>query len=283
MAIAHKGRRLSPEHRDHLRISLIGRPVSASTRAKISSALQGHGLAPESRAKLSASLKTHWQRNYERLCRSQGGRYFSPERLAQLSIAGHATGYQKGHAVSAETRKKISAANKGRTLTPEQRAKLSAALKGRPTSLAHRANLAAALTGKRASAATRAKLSASHKNNPAAARATARALALHPNKLERRVLAVLIDTFPDDGWQFNPGVTVHGKVPDFVRSDGVKLAVDVHGDYWHRDDTPAICRARQEIFRSAGWQLVILWEHEFNGQPTLLKRRVVRAAKSIVQ
>ena len=274
MAIARKGGRLSQEHRDHLRISLIGHPVSASTRAKISRALQCHGLAPESRAKLSASLKERWQKDRERLSKSQS-RVLSPEALARRSASVSAA--LMGHQVSEETRAKMSASKKGRP-----NPKVSAATKGKPRPWVAESNRRRkGKPGKRASLETRAKLSASHKNNPAAARATALALSLHPNRLERRVLAAMIDAFPDDGWQFNPGVTVHGKIPDFIRSDGVRLAVDVHGDYWHRNDTPEMCQARQELFRSAGWDLVIIWEHEFNERPTLLKRRVMRALKTV--
>jgi len=115
------------------------------------------------------------------------------------------------------------------------------------------------------------------------ATASAKASAQYPNRLERRVLASLIDAFPAAGWKFNDGLVIAGKIPDFIRSDGIKVVVDVHGDYWHRNDTLATCRARQRLFRSAGWQLVIIWEHEFNGVPVLLCQRVSRMLKKMVK
>lgn len=112
--------------------------------------------------------------------------------------------------------------------------------------------------GRPRSAETRAKLSAAQIGRPRSlesVRAGAKAMSRHPNRLERCVLAALIDAFPTAGWKFNDGLVIAGKIPDFIRSDGVKLVVDVHGDYWHRNDTPATCRARQRLFRDAGGSL----------------------------
>ena len=106
-----------------------------------------------------------------------------------------------------------------------------------------------------------------------------RAWAKHPNRLECRVLAALIDAFPEAGWKFNDGLVVAGKIPDFMRSDELKVVVDAHGDYWHRNETPTMVRARQHLFLTAGWHLVIIWEREFNKKPLLLIRRVRRAER----
>ena len=169
----------------------------------------------------------------------------------------------------------------------EARAKMSAAHKGVPLSPAHAAALKIAICSPKvrakwlATTLRRGKIVESDEAKTLRLRLAAKALSQHPNRLERRVLAALVDHFPVAGWKFNDGVVVAGKIPDFIRSDGVKLAVDVHGDYWHRHDTPEMCQARQELFRSAGWDLVIIWEHEFNERPTLLKRCVMRALKTV--
>ena len=148
-------------------------------------------------------------------------------------------------------------------------------------SLETRAKLSTAKKGRALSAEHRAKLSAAHKT-PQYWATMSRALAVHPNKLERRVLGSLIDAFPDAGWKFNDGLVIAGKIPDFTRSDGLKVVVDVHGDYWHRNETPTTVLARQRLFLAAGWRLVIMWEREFNKMPTLLLRRV-RTAESRVR
>ena len=109
--------------------------------------------------------------------------------------------------------------------------------------------------------------------------ASAKAQSLHPNNLERCVLAFLIDAFPDAGWKFNPGVVIGGKIPDFVRSDELKVVADVHGDYWHRHDDRITVKKRCQVFAQAGVALVVIWEREFNSKPWLLTRRVRRAEK----
>ena len=112
-------------------------------------------------------------------------------------------------------------------------------------------------------------------------RAAARALAQSqsPNKLERRVLAALIDAFPEQGWKFNNSLVIAGKIPDFIRSDGATVVGDVHGDYWHRHETRKDVQTRQRRFRDAGYQLVIIWEREFLRTPRILDQRLRRAMR----
>lgn len=111
--------------------------------------------------------------------------------------------------------------------------------------------------------------------------ATLQAQRQQGNGLERRVLAALIDAFPNAGWRFNPGViTAGGKVADLICTDG-RLAVDAFGDYWHRDETPASIRARQRHFAARGVRLVIIWESAFKKNPNLVVRRVRAAVRRL--
>lgn len=177
--------------------------------------------------------------------------------------------------------------------------KISNAKKGQPKSLEHRqrqsvtlrrlyatGQLVASMKGKTLSVVMRAKLSEAHRHLWATMTEamrqkrltiTARAMSKHPNRLESNVLATLIDAFPDAGWRFNPGVVVAGKIPDFVRSDGGTIAVDVYGDYWHRDDTQRSIRGRQRAFRTEGYRLIVVWEREFNQDRLIAVTRVRRA------
>lgn len=109
-------------------------------------------------------------------------------------------------------------------------------------------------------------------------RGVSRGAKASPNGLERRVLATLIDAFQDAGWRFNVDTVVAGKVPDFLRSDGLNVMVDVHGDYWHQGEK---VRVRQAIFRRAGIRLVVIWESEFKADPGILLRRVRRATADV--
>ena len=269
-----KGRHYShsAEAKAKIAAAQTGRRLSPTWRANITAGLMGHAVSPETRAKLSLA-KTGQKRPPR-----------SAEWCAKLSAAQKG---RKGRPLSSWHREKfVAAGNKsrrGRPLSVEHRAKLSAAHSGKTISKEHLAKLIAANTGRSVSAATRLKISAANRQrSPEMLARIAAAISQHPNRLERRVLAALIDAFPAAGWKFNDGVVVAGKIPDFIRSDGLRLAVDIHGDYWHRNDTFAMLRARRQIFRAAGWRLVIVWEREFNKTQTLLLRRV-RAAESRVR
>lgn len=85
-------------------------------------------------------------------------------------------------------------------------------------------------------------------------------------------------SFTKDEWQqSDPGLVVGRLVPDLVRHDGLRLCVDVHGDYWHRHDTPKDVKKRQRVFARHGHILVVVWEREFKRDPNVVVRRVLRA------
>lgn len=52
---------------------------------------------------------------------------------------------------------------------------------------------------------------------------------------------------------------IGGKYPDFVNTDGRKVAVDIFGDHWHH---PGEIPERQAIFAEYGWKLIVIWGHE---------------------
>lgn len=117
--------------------------------------------------------------------------------------------------------------------------------------------------------------------NPKIAHRMIQSMQLAPNHLERKVLGVLVSAFPEAGWKFNNGQVIAGKIPDFVRSDGVPLVVDAFGDYWHRKDIPSTIRKRQDVFRRAGYRLVVVWERELRVGSQNLLRQVQRAERKV--
>ena len=48
------------------------------------------------------------------------------------------------------------------------------------------------------------------------------------------------------------------KCPDFVNKS-CKMAVEVYGDYWHRNDNP---QDIIEKYKQIGWDCLVVWEHE---------------------
>lgn len=104
-----KGRKFTPEHKQKLSISNLGKKRSAETRKRISKVQKGkpkpwspehrqnwhlsrlgHGVTPETRRKISESKK------------GKPSVPFTPERCLKISLA------KMGHSVSVETRRKIS-------------------------------------------------------------------------------------------------------------------------------------------------------------------------------
>lgn len=69
--------------------------------------------------------------------------------------------------------------------------------------------------------------------------------------------------------------------PDFVESNGRKIAVEVFGDYWHNPllnpklNRRRTYKGRKEILARYGWKCVIFWESELmsnNAEELVLKR-----------
>jgi G:T-mismatch repair DNA endonuclease (very short patch repair protein) len=52
----------------------------------------------------------------------------------------------------------------------------------------------------------------------------------------------------------------HHKNPDFIDQVS-QIAVEVYGDYWHKDDNP---QDLIDLYRQVGWECVVVWEHEIN-------------------
>lgn len=50
------------------------------------------------------------------------------------------------------------------------------------------------------------------------------------------------------------------KNPDFILP-GMKIAVEVFGDYWHRNDNP---NDLIELYKQIGWQCIVIWEKDVN-------------------
>jgi len=106
---ARRGVRLTPEHIAKVVAAQIGRTPSAETREKIAAALRGKALPRDRVEKQRASLTGRKQPADE------------IERRRQSML---------GHAVSEETRQRISAAHRGRPCPADRREKIAAKLAG---------------------------------------------------------------------------------------------------------------------------------------------------------
>jgi len=58
---------------------------------------------------------------------------------------------------------------------------------------------------------------------------------------------------------------IAGLNPDFVNINGLKVAIDVFGDYWHGERANSLTyteQGRKVRFAEFGWNLVVLWESQ---------------------
>jgi len=94
----------------------------------------------------------------------------------------------------------------------------------------------------------------------------------HFNKLEQLINNILEKMFTNE-YKYNDGwFNLTGKIPDFVNVNGQKKLIEANGCFYHgcikcfpnggfhgRIDDSA---KRVELFKSLGWDTLLIWEHE---------------------
>jgi hypothetical protein len=89
--------------------------------------------------------------------------------------------------------------------------------------------------------------------------------AVKPNKLETKLIVIIEKcgfplTYVGDGQ-----VTIGGKCPDFIESNGGKKIVEVFGEYWHKRSNMPWHQTQEgtlKVYRQYGYDCLILWENE---------------------
>ena len=67
---------------------------------------------------------------------------------------------------------------------------------------------------------------------------------------------------------FRLGITIGGKIPDFVNVNGQKKVIELFGEPWHKLDSPFKVSYRRtekgtlEIYKKCGWSCLIIWHEE---------------------
>ena len=206
----------------------------------------------------------------------------------------------RGKIVSEESRKKMSRAKTGVKMSEEARRKNSEAKKGEkhPNFGKHRSEetkrkVSIGNIGKKRSELTRKRQSETKKKqwrDPDYIRMMTKALQRKPNKIEMDFDSLLQELFPNEykyNGDFGCGITVDGKIPDFVNINGQKKAIELFGCYFH--DCP-LCfpdgginkninglveaEKRIEQLKQYGWDCFIIWEHELSESKELLIERL---------
>jgi very-short-patch-repair endonuclease len=259
--------------------ALKGKHPSEETRRKLSEANKGKNHpffgkhhTEEAKRKISEGHKGQIPWNKERtgvfseetrrkIGDAQKGKHHSEERKKKISDA------HKGLHPSKEARQNMSEAQKDREITEETRRKLSESLKGNKNSF-----------GKHPSEKARQKMSEAakkHWQDPVYIKKVFDGLNMKPNAQEKKVGAILQKHVPDEyayNGDFSCGITIGGKIPDFVNVNGEKIVIEVFGP-WHDekhmrehfgDDIPW---KRTEFGTKAhysqfGYKCVVFWQED---------------------
>jgi hypothetical protein len=185
---------------------------------------------------------------------------------------GHA---RKGKPMSEEHKKKIGLANKGKP-TPnfwlgkkrsdEDKEKMRKAKAGKKLSEEHRKKIKETMNTKEYKEKATIITSEIWKRKEFRIKQT-KANNTHPNKLEKRLIDLLQQLYPNE-WKFvgNWEVVIARKNPDFINVNGQKKIIDLFGNYWHTKEEE---NKRKEIFASFGYKTCVIWENEFSNLETL--------------
>ncbi len=199
----------------------------------------------------------------------------------------------KGH--SEETREKMSVSHKGIPLpektckniglsskrtwamkTEEERGRWRKAIsegeKGKFVSEKTRLNISKAKKGKRPSPRTEftSEILKMRYQDPAYIEKMKKAWNLKPNKAEIFLMDLLNRLYPGE-WRYTGdfSMTINGKCPDFVNSNGKKLIIEYFGDHWHQGHDP---KEREAAFSPFGYKTLIIWGREMKDLGKVISR-----------
>jgi len=93
-------------------------------------------------------------------------------------------------------------------------------------------------------------------------RAMVRAAHIMPNRAEMKLSYILRHTVPKTFYyngDFRLGISVGGKIPDFVNMNSRKQVIELFGDYWHRGQNP---ENLIKYYAQYHYDCLVIWEHE---------------------
>lgn len=276
-------RPLTEETRKKMSKALSGRSWDWNSRIRFSNSRTGIPLSKEHKESISKTLTGRRQSWETRLRRSQ-------------SLMGHPVGKETREKISRANQanseiisKKVSAALTGRKLSEETRRKISEVQIGKVLSKEHRRNISRALRGK-----SRGPLSKEHKesisrankarwNNPEFVIKMGKAHNQKPTWDEYLVGIILEKHFPNT-WKYTgdrtTGLTVGGKVPDFIHSNGKKIVIEIFGYYWHDPlyfPNKLTEEELKEHYNKFGYRCLVLWDYECQESTVVRKVKEVMA------
>lgn len=212
--------------------------LSDEHKRKISESLKGHKVSKEARRKISESLKSHpsWNKGLK------GEEYLKHFKNRKLNAA------RIGKPLSDKHKQKIGDALRGKLVSEETKRKMSK-------------NNARYWKGKKFPKEHAQKIREARKYQPT-----------HHTKPELKFEEIckkynLPYRYVGDGKFWIENIN-----PDFVESNGKKIAVEIFGNYWHspllnpklREDRTL--PYREKTLKKYGWKLIVFWEDELKNE-----------------
>lgn len=92
-----------------------------------------------------------------------------------------------------------------------------------------------------------------------------RATRRRPTSLEQRLISIISRYDLPYKYTGDGSFILAGLNPDFINTNGAKIALETFGNYWHIDKAEqpySTEEGRKAIFAEYGWDLIVLWESE---------------------
>jgi hypothetical protein len=232
--------------------SWLGKTIPIEIRQKISNTMKLKHIQPSNEAIAKAAV--HVKNSVRTL-----------EHRRKLSIA------LKGKTPSENTLKAVSEAHKGKVITKKHRELLrtgNIASWNNPERREKRLKAQKISCNKQEFKDKSSRNAKQRWENPEykdrVARASVIGANLKPNKKEMELGTIIELACPKQYKYTGAGdFVIGGKIPDFVNINGKKKAIELFGDYWHRNDNP---QDRIDIFAQYGYQCLVIWERELKAK-----------------
>lgn len=232
------------EIRQKQRSAMLGHPVSIKTRHKLSEAAKHQIHTHERDEKVREALKGRTVTWAGKVAESVRRRWEVDEDYRERCCRG-----RKGRVIGPEWRKSLSIAGQNRFAKHAEREAQSNRLKNlwRNPEFRQRALLAIA--------------KAQHQK---------------PNKAEEKLQSIL-DKYSPYQWQYTGDgkLVIGGYRPDFANRNGLKLLIELFGDYWH--NRKGLAWHQTELgkimaYHSLGFKCLVVWEKELEDEQELVDK-----------
>jgi G:T-mismatch repair DNA endonuclease (very short patch repair protein) len=278
--MAKKGEHLSEEARNKLRAANIGKHPSEETLKKMRKPHKH--FSEETRKKMSESAKHRSSDHLKKMSEARKKAWQNPE--YRKKVMNTITGLKKTEAHVAKMRRN----QLGKRPSENTRKKMSEGRRGEKNpfygkhlSEKARLKLRGAQLGKHPSEETRKvlrEIGKKHWEDPKyveKARGDNWHKGLHSKtRPESRTDMLLQQLYPGE-WAYNGRgqgcITIGRLTPDFINVKGEKKVIDVHGDYWHRNEKHG---TRAEAYAKHGYSSLIIWEKELKDIKQVIQKIV---------